>query len=339
MLNLRRLLFLAVLAGVALASPAIGLTPQLVVSRNLPGNFLGNQSVWANGSFVFCVNYQGTLYVIQESNWKIAATIQVSSGLEAATGDAANVYLASADGFVYVYSAVRPFRLVAKKQVSLFPLRNIYVDPSPNGDVLVSIGQTTMTATPSTVFMSMLNAGETVLALNKRTLNAAGGGQPVVFGTLIEGTTVAYSRFNGLSVGQISNPPAFGGAQDQAGMTVLNGQLVLYTPGCCGSGFFTFAASTLSSEVTFTNGAAFTDSVAVADHGRYYVAGTEAGTVGTFDHSGNLQGEIDLAAATGHPGAGEVEVRGISNDGDGLVFATSSHNDAAAPSFFVLQVK
>jgi hypothetical protein len=300
----------------------------------LPASFVSSQTVYADADRIYLSSYQGTLFVVQrdrKSNFPVIQTISFGAPLTSIRGDVHNVYIASANGYLYLYKKTTPLQLVQAIPLSNYGLSSVQVVGT---EVFVAKGQSAMAATETRLYLSEVNPGD--FAINVNTLDAYGGE------TFVRGMTLSFDSRTGQETGAIPDPSQGGVAISAWGPSVF-----LTVPGCCGSGVQIYDAASLS-PVQYLNRP--TNVVAGTDHGGHslLIGGSESGNVDlyTLGPSGyHLSNSLNLPALTGFTAPEDIEIRGLWMDGlDNLVFAASSGgNDQSRtrgdlPTFFILEL-
>jgi hypothetical protein len=306
---------------------------KLVAMANLPGSFVSSQAIYADSERIFAGSYQGDLFVLErdrQANFPWIQTIQVGAPLTAVRGDEDNVYVASRDGNLYVFSKTWPLQLVQLVPLSSYGLAALeIVGPS----VYVAKGQSAMTASKNRLYISGLNPGD--IGLEVASMRS--------YGEQFEpGRTLVFDRQTLQMVGTIAN-------FERGAVRVSTWQDFVYftKPGCCGVGIDIYDAVTLK-PVQFiyrsTNTVAGTKRKGIL----LLLGGSEAGAVDLYMFGTNgyeFTHTADLRTLTGFNGVEDIEIRSLWVDGlDNLVFAGSSWGNASSrspdlPSVFVLEIR
>lgn len=374
--------FLLVMLGATTRGAADDLVPTdpalfLISARDqIPGSFLQDQAVFADGDRIYLASYEGTLFVLARdrfADFPLIQTVVLKTRLTAVRGDQKNIYVSTGDGQLMIFSKTFPLRQVKTISLSDFGLNSlavlenqVYVSKGQvelmsdgqlrvtrktfpwrlgetvRGDeIYVSKGQAEMEVDQRRVYLSTLNEGDIGLRLRKDNLLI-----DLIYGqTFSPWVTEVYDRRTAAAIGRIANPI---GSQ----VALFGDQTRLYqtVPGCCGLGIFVYNKDTLTLDQFIPRAATNTVAAANQLETDLLIGGTEWGSVDLFDLSrieiyAPLLSSVDLRTATGHTGPEDIEIRALWADGlDDLVFAASSWgNDSSRspdlPSFFVLQIR
>lgn len=324
-------------AGKPALAVAANFNLQLVAARDqIQGSFTTSQSVYADSDSIYLASQQGQLFVLdrnRQANFPLRESLNLGAPVIAVRGDQAQLYLTSADGTLRVFKKGARLELVKQQTLSDFGLNSLAVI---GNKLYVAKGQAALAVNNDYVFLSQLNQGETVLELDKTSLQITR-----IYGASFEANqTVVYNRATGAKAAVIENPTDVFGRSSQAALYANSTTLLQSIMGCCGPGLVQTKAGNLASQSQIPR--PYTNTAIIQNN--WLVAGSEAGKVDLFDGKRNLTASLDLRALTGHTGSEDIEIRALWSDStDNLVFAASSWgNDqsrsAALPSLFVLEL-
>lgn len=327
-------------ASTKTTTPALTLVAAI---NQLPGSFVTPGSAFADAKNFFLASDQGTLFIIGNGPGYPVTEIQVSGvALRGIDGDGTTLYVGSADGNVYAFNE-KTFQYEGFIPLAGQGVKSVVVDQKPNGQIIVSAGQTEATADPFHAFWSTLNQGDVVYILDKQTLAIL-----AVFGqTFVPNTTAILDRSSGTPVGTIANPANINGAYSQVSLSSDGTTLAQAIPGCCGAGVTLHAAKGTFQQLG-TVPDFYSNSTTTINNGKILVVVTEAGTVDLYDITNPAAptkvGGVNLRQATGFTGPDDIECRSVSGFMQGstvmLVVGSSwSGKNLSVPAAFVLKVQ
>lgn len=297
---------------------------------NIPGSFTHSGTVHMDGSRIYAVSTQGTLWVLDKSTpCKVLENLPLTgAGLGSVNGNNKQLYVAGRDGNVWTYNKTSPLTLVSVKQVSQYQLLDLEV---MGVTVYVGLGQVSMAVDGKHVYLSALNPGEVVESFSRGNLS------PIVYGqNFLAGTTAIYDRKTGNLLSTINNP-----STNAVDLRVDRKYLAITafaTPGVYLYNIRTFQQTFIPRW--------YANVVAELPAGLMLV-GDEYGQVGLYRLASGypLLANLDLRAITGRFESEAIEVRDIATDGSLVVAASSWGNDLLRsspnppPSIFYLRLQ
>lgn len=309
--------------------------------HDLPGSFLGNQSVYADHERIYLASGQGQLFVLARdrvADFPLMETITFGVPTVAVRGDDQNLYVLTMDGRLWTFRKSYPLQFLKVVQVPCYAASSLGLVGT---QTYVSMGQSEMMVDQDRVYLSPLNEGEIALAVPHKVAHAP---RSPVFGRVFSpGFTTAYNRQTGAVVGRIPNP--YGESEQVA---LFCDPTRLYQTIVNGIGIWIYNKSDLSwNRFVQLYGANTVASAHVAGRD-LLIGGTEGGIVDLFDLNSPASaqppciGWVNLPLETGFTGPEDIEIRAIWCDGlDDLVFCGSSWGNTSTqcpelPSFFVL---
>ncbi len=321
----------------AIAAPKDAL--RLVAVRDhITGSFTTSESVYANQFFVYMGSAQGDLFILKRSkneNFPLIQTVHIGSPIMAVRGYNAQLFVATADGYLRQYLTSNPLTLVRTVQLSNYGLRSIAI---VNNTVYVSRGQTTLAVDSKNVYLAQLNEGETVVELDSQLEVTRTYGQ-----TFEPNVTVVYNRLSGNRVGSVANPTTLLNTIGFPSLFAFDNNLFQTVPGCCGAGVVVTPTQSLFTSILV--GEYYANAITLTPKGM--VVGDESGKVSLYKLNRNtiqIIKRLDLPLITQHFGTEDIEIRSVWSDGfDNLVLCGSSWGNTSTqtpflPSFFVLEV-